>query len=235
VHATYAGAVRVLGVDACPAGWVGIAVGQDGVRAYVEEAIADLVATAAGDGPLDAVAVDIPIGLPDDGPRAADELATAAVGSLRSAVFTTPVRAALRAPDHVTAIALSRERAGFGISAQAYGLRHRIFEVEDWVRSTALTVREVHPEVSFAELAGEPLTVRKSTWAGVERRRELLLAEGFALRGDLGLAGRATKVDDVLDAAAAAWTARRIALGVARTLPSPPQTFSDGWPAAIWI
>jgi len=226
---------RVLGVDACPAGWVGVALGSHGVRAYVEESVADLVAVAAADGVLDAVGIDIPIGLPDEGPRAADELAMAAIGPLRSAVFTTPIRAAVLAEDHATASAVSRRVAGFGISVQAYGLRHRILEVEAWVHATGLDVREVHPEVSFAEMAGAPLSVRKSTWAGVERRRELLEREGVQPRGDLGLAGRAAKVDDVLDAAAVAWTAARVARGEARSLPSPPQTFSDGWPAAIWV
>jgi predicted RNase H-like nuclease len=230
-----AGAWRVLGIDACPAGWVGVTVGPEGVRAYVEELVVDLVAAAAADGWLDAVGVDIPIGLADDGPRAADELAAAAVGALRSSVFTTPVRAALRAPDHAAAVAVNRRLAGFGISVQAYGLRHRIFEVEDWVSATGLTVREVHPEVSFAEMAGAPLAGRKSTWAGVERRRELLAGEGIHLSGDLGLAGRAAKVDDVLDAAAAAWTAGRVAAGTARPLPDPPETFSDAWPVAIWV
>jgi predicted RNase H-like nuclease len=62
-----------------------------------------------------------------------------------------------------------------------------------------------------------------------------LTQHGILLAGDLGLAGRAAKVDDVLDAAAAAWTARRIAEGTARSLPSPAEVFSDEWPAAIWV
>jgi predicted RNase H-like nuclease len=37
----------------------------------------------------------------------------------------------------------------------------------------------------------------------------------------------------VLDAAAAAWSARRVAAGTAVLLPDPPEVFSDGWPAAI--
>jgi predicted RNase H-like nuclease len=41
-------------------------------------------------------------------------------------------------------------------------------------------------------------------------------------------------VDDVLDAAAAAWTALRVSQGAARCLPDPPETFSDGLPCAIW-
>src|SRR4051812_22511110 len=184
---TVFGDARVLGVDACPAGWVGIAVGPTGTQAYVEELVADLVAAAALDGPLDAVGVDIPIGLMTDAPRQADLLAAARIGGLRSSVFTTPIRAALQATDHATASAMNRERAGFGVSVQAYGLARRIFEVEQWSRSSQLLVREVHPEVSFAELAGAPLADRKNSWAGFQRRQALLAAAGLVLNGDLGL------------------------------------------------
>jgi predicted RNase H-like nuclease len=38
----------------------------------------------------------------------------------------------------------------------------------------------------------------------------------------------------VLDAAVAAWTARRVHLGTALALPNPPQVFADGIEAAIW-
>jgi predicted RNase H-like nuclease len=93
---------------------------------------------------------------------------------------------------------------------------------------------EAHPELSFAELAGAPLAVRKSTWAGAEMRRTLLARAGITLTGDLGLAGEQAGVDDVLDAAAAAWTAWRVSQGSARCLPDPPETFSDGLPSAIW-
>jgi predicted RNase H-like nuclease len=227
--------VRVLGVDACPAGWVGVTVGPEGVRAYVEATIGELVRSAARGGDLDAVAIDIPIGLPDNGIRAADVRAAKAIGRLRSSVFMTPVRAALEAEDHPTAVRVSRERAAVGVSIQAYGLRHRIFEVEAWIRTTRAAVREVHPEVTFAHLAGEPLVERKNTWAGAERRRDLLASQGILLSGDLGLAGAAVKVDDVLDAGAAAWTAGRIATGTAHCLPEVPETHDDGWPAAIWV
>jgi hypothetical protein len=56
----------------------------------------------------------MPIGLPDRGRRAADVLARAAVGPLRSSVFMTPVRAALEADDHPSAAAVNRELAGEG-------------------------------------------------------------------------------------------------------------------------
>jgi predicted RNase H-like nuclease len=93
---------------------------------------------------------------------------------------------------------------------------------------------EAHPELSFAAMAGAPLRDSKSTWAGAVRRRQLLMAQGIDLDGDLGLSGLRVGVDDVLDAAAVAWTARRVADGGARRLPAETERFSDGVDCAIW-
>ena len=226
---------RVLGVDACKAGWVGIALGEPEAQAYVAADIESLVRLAEQHGPLAVVAIDIPIGLPDAGRREADSLARLRIGSRWSSVFMTPVRRALEAPDHPTASNINRELAGEGISVQAFGLKVKLFDVELFARRGSHVVIEVHPEVSFAQMAGHSLTSRKSTWAGAERRRELLQQHGIALSGDLGLAGWNAGVDDVLDAGAAAWSARRFAAGEAISLPDPPEQFSDGWPAAIWV
>ena len=59
----------------------------------------------------------------------------------------------------------------------------------------------------------------KRTWNGHQERRRILAAAGIDLSMDLGSLGRAG-VDDVLDAAAAAWTASRIAGGDAKWLPA---------------
>lgn len=226
---------RVLGVDACKAGWVGILLSDEPPRALFAATIAALVADAEAAGRLATVGIDMPIGLPDAGRRTADVLAKQAIGPLRSSVFMTPVRAALRAADHATAVAVNTELAGEGVSQQAFGLRHKLFEVEELLRVTRTRVVEVHPEVSFARMNDGPLLARKSTWAGAELRRLLLADQGIGLFGDLGPAGRSAGVDDVLDAAAAAWTARRVAAGRAVALPDPPEVFSDGTPAAIWV
>ena len=226
---------RVLGVDACKAGWVGIALGESEPRAYVAADIESLIRQAEEHGPLAVVAVDIPIGLPDAGRRRADALAKTAVGARRSSVFMTPVRRALEASDHLAGVAINRELAGEGFSVQAFSLKVKVFEVERFARRGSHVVIEVHPEVSFAHMAGHPLTSRKSTWAGAELRRELLREHGIALSGDMGLAGWNAGVDDVLDAGTAAWSARRFAAGEAISLPDPPERFSDGWPAAIWV
>jgi predicted RNase H-like nuclease len=225
----------VLGVDACPAGWVGMVLSGSGVRAVVHAEIGGLVAMVAAGGPLDAIAIDIPIGLADSGPRQADLLARKAAGPRYASVFLTPVRAALLAETYAQALAASRELTGRGISSQAYRLRAKILQVDRW-RQGALScpVVEAHPELSFAAMAGAPLRDSKSTWAGAVRRRDLLAAHGIELDGDLGLSGLRVDVDDVLDAAAVAWTARRVAARGARRLPAEPERFSDGVDCAIW-
>jgi predicted RNase H-like nuclease len=78
------------------------------------------------------------------------------------------------------------------------------------------------------------LTESKRTWNGHQQRRELLARRGVELSAGLGAAGQAG-ADDVLDAAAAAWTALRVANGTAECLPAAPETFSDGIACAIWF
>ncbi|MFF8937568.1 DUF429 domain-containing protein [Streptomyces paradoxus] len=84
-------------------------------------------------------------------------------------------------------------------------------------------IHEVHPEVSFRALAdGVPLPYATKTWRGQNARRHLLAAAGLTLPDELGEAD-GIPVDDVLDAAAAAWSAHRIALGVAGRIPEVPE------------
>jgi predicted RNase H-like nuclease len=220
-------------VDACRAGWVGIALSGGHVQAYQRRTIGELVDEVAADGPLEVVAIDIPIGLPDNSRRRADVEARAAVGGLASSVFMTPVRGALDFPDHGSASEHNRARTGDGMSIQAFGLLPKVREVDHWLHDAPCRVVEVHPEVSFAALNGRHLAVRKKTWAGAEFRRRLLADVGIVL-GDLGRPGQNVGVDDVLDAAAAAWTARRVQRGEARSLPGDLEVFSDGVPSGIW-
>jgi len=131
-------------------------------------------------------------------------------------------------------VVVNQRLAGEGVSRQAYGLRAKIFEVETLVRDRSHTVIEAHPELCFATMAHGPLATRKKTWAGAAQRRQLLDAAGIRLKTELGLAGDMAAVDDILDAAAAAWTARRYANGQARSLPESPELFSDGIDCAIW-
>jgi len=223
-----------MGVDACRAGWVGIVLSAAELWAYFESDIENLAAAAERDGALDAIAVDMPIGLPDAGRRAADVLARRALGPRWASVFITPVRSALDCDDYKMASAENRRAASEGISQQAFALRHKIRQVDRWIRHTGHRVVEIHPELAFARLAGKPLPQSKSTWNGAAQRRHLLASAGIRLADDLGTAGATAGTADVLDAAAAAWTALQVVQGQTRPMPDPPQSFSDGLPAAIW-
>jgi predicted RNase H-like nuclease len=149
----------------------------------------------------------------------------------------TVTRAALAGRTRDEADALNRAHGGQGVTAQAFHLGAKIAEVDAWVRGgCGVRVVEVHPELSFAAMAGgEPLHDAKRTWAGASRRRALLLAAGLDLdTADLGEVAREAAADDVVDAAAAAWSAMRVVDGTSVSRPDPPEVFSDGWPAAIW-
>jgi predicted RNase H-like nuclease len=220
----------VAGVDGYPRGWVAVIL-RDGRfdAALVAPELGGLVARLPS---AVVIAVDVPIGLPDDGPRQADTEAAAFVGPRRSSVFPTLPRRVWEAPDIVSARRLSIELSGRSFSAQTFALRARVLEA-DVVARTDPRIREVHPEVSFRALAGRPLAAPKSSWTGASLRRGLLMGAGLELPDDIGEGGVAG-VDDVLDAAVAAWSAHRIATGEARSLPEAPMAGSDGHVAAIW-
>lgn len=62
------------------------------------------------------------------------------------------------------------------------------------------------------------LGASKKTWNGMRARLDVLEARGIVIPANLPGAGKAP-VDDLLDAAAAAWTADRIRRGVAESFP----------------
>lgn len=224
------GAVAVIGVDGCPDGWVAVVLAHGGVDVHHVPTIAGLDAL----GPAGTVtAIDIPMWFPSTPPRRSEVAARALLGPGRaSSIFPTPVRAAVDAPDHATANEVSRRLTGRGVSAQAYALTAKIREVDVWRQGSDLDVREVHPETSFAVLLDGPARHAKKTWAGIGERRRALAAAGIDLAPfegrDLGRAA----VDDVVDAAVAAWTADRIRRGVARRLPDAEV---DDAGDAIWV
>ena len=137
-------------------------------------------------------------------------------------MFLTPVREALEADTHALATQAAIARTGAGISHQAYALRGKILEVEQWLSSSPFPLYEVYPEVSFAVLLGTPARASKKTWAGMVERRNALEAAGITLNG---IEGVATVV--------AAWTGRRIASRTARSFPDSPQLDPSGRPVAI--
>ena len=221
-----------MGVDACKTGWIAVVLGdRKHPDAHYMPTI-DVLSVLATDA--DAIAIDIPIGLPTGGAREADVLAREFLGARRNSVFLTPVREAIEAQTHALASRAAIARTGTGISQQAYSLRRKILEVERWLPSSPCPVFEVHPEVSFAVLLGAPARASKKTWAGMIERRHALEAAGLSVDEVDGIAAVRASADDMLDAAVAAWSAARIARGGARSFPEPPQLDAAGKPVAIW-
>ena len=147
---------------------------------------------------FDLALVDIPIGLLDSGPRACDIEARQLLGPRRSSVFPAPSRALLAATAY-------RGQC----SVQLWNILAKIREVD-----VAMTprlqrrVREAHPECSFCLLRGAPLPEPKKTARGLSMRKSLLRPFFGRLEAIPGAA-----LDDVLDAHALLWSARRVAAG----------------------
>jgi predicted RNase H-like nuclease len=226
--------VRAVGVDGCKGGWVAVAVDDGGACSAHLLGTIDAITRAVPDAAV--IAIDIPIGLVERGQRQADLAVRRLLGARRNSVFMTPVRLALEAASHAEGSSLSVASGGPGISRQAYGLRQRIFEVERWLSSAPCPVREAHPELCFAEMrGGRPPSASKKTWQGMIERRAALAAVGMLLDDIDPAVGSMVPVDDLLDAAAAAWTAKRLLAGVARSIPDPPEDDRAGGGIAIWV
>jgi predicted RNase H-like nuclease len=212
----------VGGLDGCRGGWVlatvpaagGVTRGG-GLDVRVVPGL-DEVVSALESACLGAAAVDIPIGLAESGPRDCDREARRLLGPRRSSVFPAPVRAVLDATSYAHACALSREHCGKAVSKQLYNIVGKIREV-DAVVSPRLQAQlfEASPELSFALMnGGEPMRHTKRTEEG---RAERVAVLRVGLEVDVTpLVNRppsGAARDDVLDALALAWTARRYLAG----------------------
>ena len=228
-----------LGVDGCKAGWLAVAIESPGSCGgvppddapgnvsiggwLIRESITGLLDTRAARR-AHRIVIDIPIGLSDGPPRACDRAARRRLGTRRASVFTPPMRAMLGMGSHAEASTYGRSvRAGGGLSIQAWNIAAKIAEV-DAAMTPAMQarMREGHPEVAFARLAGAPMTHSKRRAAGRAERLAVLAAHGLEAAGVLAAVTaerpRRAAADDALDACVLALTARDVAAGRALVL-----------------
>jgi predicted RNase H-like nuclease len=229
----------VAGVDGCHAGWIAFKVELPSLATSVE--VIDLPAwLRKRPTELAYLAIDIPIGLLDRS-RACDKEARRKLGQPRgTSVFAAPCRAALTAKNHAEANEINRHVTGRGLSQQAFHIGSKIKRVDD-----AMTPErqqwafEVHPEVCFWKLNGErPMRHNKKTEPGRDERLDLLRTEFPDIQRHL-VNDRPPGVgkDDLLDAAAAAWTALRLSNGEAHRVCEPKDAERDerGLIVSIWF
>lgn len=200
--------MAVLGVDGWRGRWVGALL--DG-RAVTLLDLPDAAAVLAVPD-VDVIAIDMPIGLSEDGVRMCDVEARRRLGRAGSSVFPAPLRPVLGAADYADACRISVQASGKALSRQAWNLVPAIRSLDDALGDPPRDrIVEVHPELAFRAL-DERVRDPKVTARGLAQR---LAALGNVMDVDLLDAPPLVPAADALDACAAAWSARRIGDGTA--------------------
>ncbi|MCU1618802.1 MAG: putative hydrolase [Modestobacter sp.] len=204
--------MAVLGVDGWRGAWVGALLDGRAVRLLALPDVAAVLAVPE----VSVVAIDMPIGLSEDGVRACDVAARKLLAAAGSSVFPTPVRGVLATDDYAEARAISRAATDppRAPSAQAFQLVRSIRALDDALGEPPTDrVVEVHPELAF-RLGLGGVTDRKGTARGTVQRLRALRAvmdvEEALVEAPVGV-----PMIDALDACAAAWSAQRLAAGAA--------------------
>jgi predicted RNase H-like nuclease len=218
----------IAGVDGCRNGWLAaIEAADDEILVVVFETFKSLIENAD----MSLIVIDVPIGLPNDGHRACDDKAREFLQARGSSVFPAPLRRMLEAARyeqpklHQEACRIRWEIEGKKCSKQLSAIIPKIHEVDECMNPDVQTrVFEGHPEVSFAYMNDKKPLCSKHTREGLEQRVKLLetlfrnarirLTDFAPLKAD---------GDDVLDAVACLWTARRVRDGWAERLPTTPE------------
>ncbi|MCW2509243.1 MAG: putative hydrolase [Modestobacter sp.] len=204
--------MAVLGVDGWRGAWVGALLDGRAVRLLALPDVAAVLAVPA----VSVVAIDMPIGLSEDGVRACDVAARKLLAAAGSSVFPTPVRGVLATDDYAEARAISRAATDppRAPSAQAFQLVRSIRALDDALGEPPTDrVVEVHPELAF-RLGLGGVTDRKGTARGTVQRLRALRAV-MDVEEALAEAPAGVPMIDALDACAAAWSAQRLAAGAA--------------------
>lgn len=228
----------VVGVDACPVGWLATILEGGDVRM---KSYREFEALSESHSASDRILVDIPIGFPEGERRTCDEVAKDLLGSRGLSVFYPPCRSAAECTEYREASDEHENEVGHGLSTQAHNIRQKILEVTDAVAGRYDgQVREGHPELCFAALNGQPIAYSKSSARGRGLRMELLsdeLDDAEALyreaRNEYLL--KEVRRDDILDSMVLAVAAQKGNLTTVPANPSPdePRIYYPGFEVPV--
>ncbi len=246
-----------VGVDGCKNGWIAVWRNHQGASVQVYSAFATLLAAFPADA---TVAVDIPIGLPDQivgAGREAEQCVRSLLLGKSSSVFSVPSRKAVeagmeywerykakllpysKAYDLTKQVACETSEPPKSLSRQTFGILPKIAEVDRLLSTnTALSKRvfESHPEHAFTVLNnGRPMAHPKKMPCGESERRKFLASQGFAADFLSQSIPRGAAVDDFLDACVMQLVAERLEKGEAMSYPSPPGRDRFDLPIAIHV
>lgn len=236
----------VGGADGIRNGWFVVlwCPGTGAVRRRVVDGVDALLSLPEAPAVL---GVDMVIGCPDraeSGGRRCDRQARQLLGHPRGAsVFSPPAYGVLGAETYDEAQRRNRTSGpdAPGLTKQTFHLLPKIQALaERMTPARQERVREVHPELAFYAMNEDaPVEASKHDAEGRATRADLLDTCGFPEVRDAveAQSGGAPGADDVLDAHAACWTARRIHEGTAERCPPTDQPASKnnrGLRMEIW-
>ncbi len=167
---------------------------------------------------LVSMGIDIPIGLIER-PRECDLKARELLGKPRSnSIFPAPCRAALSAGSYNEGSEINRKKTGKKLTLQAWGIIPKIKQIDDaLLGGNPEWAFEVHPELCFwAMNQRTSMGHSKKKPAGRLERTNLLVQSFPNIHDHLTAKDSGVAADDLLDAAAAAWTALRHYQGKSR-------------------
>ena len=218
--------VRVLGVDGCKAGWIGVDYDTSCRAPASWRVYSDFRSVLDRLGEVKSICVDIPIGflsgMPGEVTKPAEVEVRRFIGPRRSSVFASPMRSSLEFYTHDTAKLHNKLKSGRSLQIQAFCLFPKLREVDQCLSPKLQShVFEVHPEASFTAIAGHPANFPKKVVEGELERINLLERFGLGAHfiDSLSVPKRVASRDDLIDASLAAVTAGRIVAGEARRFP----------------
>lgn len=248
-------ALPFAGIDGCRGGW--IVARWDGAQVLSLARVTHVHDLFDAADPPCITAIDMPIGLPDQtGPkgRTPERCLRPKLGKRQSSVFSVPSRAAVMAGigpgsederyHAACAAALATSDPPKKVAKQCFHIFPKIAEVDALLRGRpglADRLVECHPEASFWAMNGQkelshPKKVKNRPFEdGINERLKLLGASGVPCDLLNAQTARAlgAGLDDLIDAAACAVTAKRVAEGKALRFPDPPEADAFGLPVAI--
>ncbi|MGL6210187.1 MAG: DUF429 domain-containing protein [Paracoccaceae bacterium] len=218
----------LAGIDGCRTGWVAVVAEAGNPASARLQHVTDLGAFL---GDVQFALIDMPIGFVA-GPHGRDvEVSMRAyLPGKASSVFPTPCRMALAEEIYFDASFVNEQVLGKRLPKQSFMLFPKMREIDQIVQRIGQSrLREGHPEVSFAAMAGAPVQSKKREPAGQLERSLLLEGQGLPAGGLLsGRVRGKMGADDVLDAAALWWSSDRFLRAAHITLPPSPSIDSTG-------
>jgi predicted RNase H-like nuclease len=217
----------IIGIDGCKSGWFSVWENQDkSIHSAVFSNLNELKNFFKNESQL-ILGIDMPVVLSEVIPRQADQLARKLLSKKASSVFTAPTPEMLNQPNYEKASLVSKRLFGKSMSLQSWYLFPKIKDVQTMIHHEDMQIYEIHPELSFRAMNNEQVILEsKKTHEGFALRNALLSMhfKNFIFEDIRNQHARKDVMDnDILDALAVLWSAKRIQSNQASYLPQAPE------------